>query len=257
MSDFNLSYDVEDNVGILTVERPPVNAFRYQDLAKLTERLRSLPESDERVVAFTTEGKKTFSAGHDVNEFLDDDPADAEYRDEVYMTLLKTVYEAPMPIVVGVDGAAVGAGAIVASLCDIRVASPDASFAIPELNVGIIGGFGPMRRVLPDGVARHMLYTGEALSADRAHELGMVSELANDAAARTVELAKAIAANSPDALRAARAQVVESQPEWPIEEYRQERAHIAALREVPNTDEAAAAFLEDRVPEYEEPQYEP
>lgn len=257
MSDLTLSYDVTDSVGKLTVDRPPVNALRYRDLESLTELLVSLPQADERVVAFTTGGEKTFSAGHDVSEFRDYDPADAEYRDEVYTDLLKAVYESPLPTVVGVDGAAVGAGAIVTSLCDVRIASPDASFSIPEINVGIVGGFGPLRRVLPDGVARHMLYTGEALSAERAHALGMVAELADDARARAVELAGEMAEKSPDALRAARAQVVESQPDWPLAEYRREREHIAELRELPNTGEAAAAFIEDRDPEFGDPEYEP
>lgn len=257
MSELSLSYAIEDDVGILTVDRPPVNALRYRDLEELTELLRSLPQSGERVVAFTTGGDKTFSAGHDVSEFEEYDPTDAEYRDSVYMNLLETVYESVVPIVVGVDGAAVGAGAIVASLCDVRVASPGASFSIPEINVGIIGGYGPLRRVLPDDVARHMLYTGEPISAKRAYELGMVSELADDATSRAVELSREIATNSPDALRAARTQVIDSQPDWPIEEYRQERAHIAELRQCPNTAEAAAAFIEDRNPEFDEPQYDP
>lgn len=257
MSDLSLSYDVADDVGVLTVDRPPVNALRYRDLEAIRDLLESLPRSGERVMAFTTGGDKTFSAGHDVSEFQDYDPADADYRDEVYMSLLGAVYEAPLPVVVGIDGPAVGAGAIVASLCDVRVASPDASFSIPEIDVGIVGGYGPLRRVLPDGVARHMLYTGEPLSAERAHEVGMVSEIADDAAARAVELATDIAAKSPDALRAARAQILESQPAWPIEEYRQEREHIAELRRLPNTDEAATAFIEDREPQFGAPQYDP
>jgi enoyl-CoA hydratase len=192
-----------------------------------------------------------------VSEFQGYDPDDAAYRDEVYMELLEAVYESPLPIVVGVDGAAVGAGAIIASLCDIRVASPEGSFSIPEINVGIIGGMGPMRRVLPDGVARHMVYTGDPISAERAHELGMVSEIAEDAVERATELAGEIAENSPDALRAARGQIVERQPEWPLEEYRRERERIDDLRRLPNTDEAAAAFIENREPEFEEPTYEP
>ncbi|MFC7233492.1 enoyl-CoA hydratase/isomerase family protein [Saliphagus sp. GCM10025308] len=160
MSKEILSYEVDDAVGVVTIDRPPVNALRYQDLEALTDLLDSLPREDERVIALTTGGDRTFSAGHDVTEFREYDPDAASYRDEVYMNLLETVYDHPLPIVVGVDGPAVGAAAIIASLCDLRVASAGASFAIPEITVGIVGGYGPLRRLLPDGVARHMLYTG-------------------------------------------------------------------------------------------------
>ncbi|MFC7236993.1 enoyl-CoA hydratase/isomerase family protein [Saliphagus sp. GCM10025317] len=257
MSKEILSYEVDDAVGVVTIDRPPVNALRYQDLEALTDLLDSLPREDERVIALTTGGDRTFSAGHDVTEFREYDPDAASYRDEVYMNLLETVYDHPLPIVVGVDGPAVGAAAIIASLCDLRVASAGASFAIPEITVGIVGGYGPLRRLLPDGVARHMLYTGNPLPADRAYDLGMVSELVEDPRERAVNLATNIASKSPDAVNAARAVVRECQPAEPIEEYRLERDHIAELRQVPNTQEAAAAFLEDRDPEFGPAEYEP
>lgn len=251
MTDRELTYEVDGRVGVVTYSRPPVNALRYEDIAALDERLANCPEGDELAVVFATGGDRTFSAGHDVDEFGSGDAPAGEAATETYMSALETVYEFPLPLVAAVDGPAVGAGAILASLCDDRVVEPDASFAITEINVGIIGGLGPMKRVLPDGVARRMAYTGETLSAERAHELGLASELADDAQAAARDLAGTIAENSPDAVRAAKASAVEGQAMGPLEEYRREREYIDELREGADADEAAAAFLADRDPEFE------
>lgn len=252
MTDPELTYETDGRVGVVTYTRPPVNALRYEDLATLAEFLSDLPEGDELAVVFATGGDRTFSAGHDVNEFNAEDVPGGSEATEIYMRVLETVYEFPLPLVAAVDGPAVGAGAILASLCDDRVVGPEASFAITEINVGIIGGLGPMKRVLPDGVARRMAYTGESLSAERARELGLASELADDPHAAARELAASIAANSPDAVRAAKASAIEGQPDWPLEEYRRERDYIDEIRAGEHAAEAADAFLEGRDPEFEE-----
>lgn len=251
MTDASIEYTVENRVGTLTLSRPSVNAMRYQDLAALDDFLSELPEGEELAVVFETAGEKTFMAGHDVNEFLDYDVEEEPGHTETYLSLLDTVYEFPLPVIAAVDGPAVGAGCILPSLCDIRVASPDAHFAVTEINVGIIGGLGPMKRVFPDGVARRMAYTGDAVGAERAYDLGMVEELADDPTAAAQDIAADIASLSPDAVRAAKESAIEGQPDWPVEEYAQEREYNAQLRKEDNAEEAAAAFLEDREPEFE------
>ena len=251
MTDAIIDYEVEDGIGTLTLSRPPVNAMRYEDLGALDDIFSELPHGEERAVVFETAGEKTFMAGHDVNEFLDYDLEEEPAHTETYLSLLDTVYEFPLPIIAAVDGPAVGAGCILPSLCDIRVASPDAHFAVTEINVGVIGGLGPMKRVFPDGIARRMAYTGDSVSAERAYEVGMVEELADDPTAAAQAIAADIAAKSPDAVRAAKESAIEGQPEWPVEEYAQEREYNAKLRAGENAEEAAAAFLENREPEFE------
>jgi enoyl-CoA hydratase len=225
--------------------------MRYDDFAALDEALADLPREDELAVVFSTGGDRTFLAGHDVEEFGAHGPEAAAEHTEIYMSTLASVYECPVPLIAAVDGPAVGAGAILASLCDMRVAAPDAGFAITEINVGIIGGLGPLKRLLPDGVARRLAYTGEELPAERAHELGMVEELAAEPVAAATDLADTIAAQSPDAVRAAKASAIEGQPDWPLTDYRRERGYIDDLREGDNAAEAARAFLEDREPDFE------
>lgn len=251
MSDPDLTYEVDGRVGIVTYTRPPVNAFRYEDLARLDRFLSGLPDGDELAVVLATGGERTFSAGHDVTEFGAPDVPTGDEATELYVSTLETIYEFPLPLIAVVDGPAVGAGAIIASLCDDRIVGPNGSFAITEINVGIIGGLGPLRRVLPDGVARRLAYTGEPLPAERAHELGLASELAADPFEAALALARKIAANSPAAVRAATASAIDGQPAWPIEAYRREREYLDELRAGPNAAEAAQAFLEDRDPEFQ------
>jgi len=251
MTELEITPTVENDVVTVSLSRPPVNAVRYEDVRSLTEFFDSLSTEDGLACVITTGGEKTFMAGHDVDEFVDYEPANADSYTETYMSFIDTVYTLPIPTIVAVDGPAVGAGAIFASLCDLRVASPDATFALPEINVGIVGGFGPIRRLLPDSVARRMLYTGEEITADRAYELGMVSELADDPHRAATELGETIASKSPDAVRAARRVTIESQPRWPIEEYRREREAIDRLRRGTNAEEAAEAFLENRDPDFQ------
>lgn len=251
MAEADLTYDVDGRVGMLTYSRPPVNAFRYQDLAALEGTLSGLPEGDELAVVLATGGETTFSAGHDVTEFGSEDVPTGEAATEVYVGALTAVYEFSLPLIAAVDGPAVGAGAILASLCDDRVVGPAATFAITEINVGIIGGLGAMRRVLPDGIARRMAYTGESISAQRAFDLGLASELADDPVVAARSLAESIAGKSPAAVRAAKASAIEGQPDWPIAAYRRERGYLDDLREDPDAGEAAAAFLEDREPDFQ------
>lgn len=244
MTEFELTYEVVDRVGRLHISRPPVNAVRHRDLRAVQELLAGLPHEDELAVVMSTAGNRAFIGGHEVSEFIDADPEDEPLRRDTYVAFLKTLYELAVPSVVAVDGPAVGAGAIITSLCDICIASRDAEFALAEINVGIIGGYAPLRRVLPDGVVRYMVYTGESIPCKRAHQLGMVTITDDRPRERALECAEKIASKRPDAIRAARTFIRESQPDNPIRGYRRERDFVAELRKSPEASEAARAFLD-------------
>lgn len=250
MTGFELTYEVADRVGRLHIGRPPVNAVRHRDLRAVQELLSGLPEEDELAMVMSTAGDRAFIGGHEVSEFVDADPDDEPQRRDTYVTFLETLYELTVPSVVAIDGPAVGAGAIIASLCDICIASRDAEFTLAEIDVGIIGGYAPLRRVLPDGVVRYMVYTGESIPCERAHQLGMVTVTDDQPRERALECAGKIASKRPDAVHAARTFIRESQPVDPIEGYRRERDFVADLRQSPEAAEAARAFL-DRTPDDE------
>ncbi|MCC9195093.1 crotonase/enoyl-CoA hydratase family protein [Arthrobacter sp. zg-Y916] len=104
------------------------------------------------------------------------------------------------PVIAAVEGWCIGGGVDVISAADIRIASPGATFSIREVRVGIVADLGSLQRlpaIIGAGATRHLALTGEDFTAQRAHELGLVTELADDVVARGRELAGRIAANPP------------------------------------------------------------
>src|SRR3546814_11620425 len=85
-----------------------------------------------------------------------------------------------MPVIAVIDGYALGAGMVIASLCDLRIASDEARFGLPEIAGGTVGGARHLLRVLPQGTVRHLALTGEHLSAERARQLGFVEQVRSD-----------------------------------------------------------------------------
>lgn len=252
MSESTVEYETDERVGVVTIDRPPVNALRYEDLDALAERFESLPSDEELAVVLAGGGDGTFIAGHDVGEFS---AADAEVHadgTETYARLAEAIYECPLPTVAAVHGPALGTGMVLACLCDVRVASTDATFGLPEIDVGVVAGLGLASRLLPEGTARHLMYTGDSITGERAHELGMVSVLSERPVAEAVEYAETVAAKSPDAVLAAKRLAVEQQSDRPLERLRREREASEELLRGSNAREAVQAFLEDREPEFEQ-----
>ena len=141
-----------DGVALVTINRPPVNALTlalYADIADLFDSMADW--NDVNVAVLTGSGTRAFCAGLDLKEFLaasvDDDPE----RAKVVRRCFASVRHAAIPTIAAVNGPALGAGAVLASVCDIRIASETATFGMPEINVGRCGGTAHMGRHLPQG----------------------------------------------------------------------------------------------------------
>lgn len=251
MTDPTLEYETRDHVGIVTIDRPPVNALRYEDLDAMADLLEDLPADGELAVVLSGNGDRAFVAGHDVKEFADAPAAVHEAGTETYARLAESLYGCPVPTIAAVDGPALGTGMVIAALCDVRIASPDAAFGLPEIDVGVVAGFGLAGRIFPGGVARNMVYTGNPISGERAYDLGAASVLADDPTVAAIERAKDIAAKSPDAVLAAKRLLIEQQSDRPLARLRSERETSEALLRRPNAREAVRSFLEDREPDFE------
>lgn len=176
-----LQVTVEGGVARVLLDRKPVNAFNFAFYGQMTDTLTELRTRDDiGVLVMGSAIDKVFSAGADINDFkaVAAKPDSGESREAAVSGMLHAVREFPYPTIAVVDGAAVGAGAVLASLCDIRVASTRAWFSIPEIDVTRIGGGHHLRRLLPEGMLRRLFFTGERLPADRAFQLGIVEEIA-------------------------------------------------------------------------------
>jgi enoyl-CoA hydratase/carnithine racemase len=189
-----------DGVAWLTLNRPDVlNAMNMavrDDLWSLLQAVRDDPEI--RVAVIQGAGDRAFSAGADISEF-GTAPSYAESRRarrdrDVWALML----EITKPLIAAVHGFAYGAGCELPLLCDIRIASEDARFALPEVTLGYIpsaGGTQTLPRTIPPGIAREMILTGDAIDARRALAIGLVNRvvprerLHDEAAALAAKLA--------------------------------------------------------------------
>lgn len=204
MKDLPFRCERRDRVTIFWIGRPPVNALRFSDYADLARLLRALDAAgDASCVVLAGEGTRAFIGGHDLNEFAAMTPADLEAMLPLAQDLHKALIEAKLPIIAAVTGAAIGNGLAIAALCDYRIAAKSATFSLPEIKRGVIGGAAAIARLVPDGVMRRLVLTGEKIDAAHALEIGLVDEVGefHDVVPRGISLAMQIASNRPEALR--------------------------------------------------------
>jgi enoyl-CoA hydratase len=248
-----LLLSIENHVAVVTINRPDkrnaLNATVRRELIEALDRLRN--DDAARVVVITGAGDKAFIAGADITEFAQRTPVDqrlvmAERR------IFDEVAEFPKPVIAMINGFALGGGCELALACDVRIAGKSAKLGQPEIKLGIIpGGGGTQRlpRMVGVGNALRLILTGELIAADEAHRLGLVDVLVEDVElqSRTMQIAHAMAAHSPLALRLAKTAVRASE-DMPLS------AGLAFERELfitafgsEDKKEGVAAFFEKRV----------
>jgi len=247
----DVSWDIDGRVGTITLDRPPVNALRTKTYTELAEALEALVAERRLSVAILRSGSaRIFSAGADVKE-LPMSPQRDEERQRLARAVFERILRFPVPVICAVPGPALGGGCALAAVSDIRLATRDASFGVPEINVGRAGGARFLMRLLPQGVVRRAYLTGTPISADDALRLGLVNELFDDAQSLDIgayELAREIAAKSPTAIRLAK-QSLDLAERLPIESgYEVEQQFSLRLASTPDALEAASAFREKRQP---------
>jgi enoyl-CoA hydratase len=201
--------EVRGPVAVLTLNRPDrLNAIGRDVLGLLAEAV-ARAAADDRVRALVVAGAgRAFSAGADLGEIEALPDSRAFRRFVARMTdVYQMITDCPKPSVAALHGVAFGGGLELALACDLRVAEAGARLGVPEIKLGMLPGAGGTQRLprlVPAGVAKQMILTGEPVTAERAHALGLVNELAGPGEALTVALALAgqLAARAPLALAA-------------------------------------------------------
>jgi len=210
-----LIYEKSDSIAYVTLHRPQVlNIYNIQmrdDLYQVLQAIRDDPEV--RVAIFKGAGEKAFCAGADLSEFLTaPSPVIARqvrFGRDVWGLFLSI----PQPLIAAVHGYVLGSGIEIALCCDIRIASEDARFGLPEVGLGIIpaaGGTQTLPRIIGRGRALEMLLTNRWLTSAEAFQFGLVNRVVpKDKLLDTAgELAKKIASYDPKAVRNAKQAVV-------------------------------------------------
>lgn len=254
--------EITDSIALVTLDRPKVNALSGDMFREIADTFHNLGRSREAVVAvLTAPGERVFCAGVDledsarrharklnenetVQDLLDSGLAPRECFD--------AIMNCPLPVIGAINGAAVGAGLVIASCCDIIIASENARFAVPEIKVGVLGAGRHLQRMIGPYKMRRMFFTGDFVSAEEFYRLGVIEavvppgELMNTA----LNLAKRIGANSPIGLRLGK-ESLNRVEHMPVREgYRIEQSYTTLIKQFNDSDEAANAQREKRPPKW-------
>src|SRR5687768_16282940 len=204
----NLLVERDGAVATVTINRPKVlNALNAQTLDELRRTILVLKRDDGvRVVIITGAGERSFIAGADINELAVQTPVTGREHARSGQHILDLIEQMGKPVIAAINGFALGGGCELAMACTIRIASDTARLGQPEVNLGIIPGYaGTQRlaRLIGRGRALELLLTGDHVTADEAHRLGLVNEVVPAAGLmdEARKLAAALASKAPVASR--------------------------------------------------------
>lgn len=239
-------------VVILRLNHPPLNILTTPLLDEMREKVVELSHDPRvRAVVVTGSGEKAFSGGADVREMLSMSRAASARHSAKGQTLYNLLERAPFPVIAAVRGYCVGGGCEMVQACDFVIASDDAFFGQPEINIGVIPGWGGSQR-LPRTIgpvrARRWIMTGDRVGAAQALQDGLVDRVVPpaDLVEAAVDLGRTLASKPAEALAAAKYLINHATDPGRLKGLEYERELWGRLFETPGQQEGMRAFLEKR-----------
>ncbi len=263
-----VSVTIENRIAFVTIDRPPVNALTHDMFAEIAATFDSLSASRDASVAIlrAAPASRLFCGGVDLQDspkryradgrFEDEGPLiDARYQVDpgrVVRDCFFSMYDCAIPVIAAVHGKCIGAGVVLVASCDLVVASDDASFALTEINVGVLGGVRHAQRLVGVHLAKRMFLTGEFVSANELYRRGAIEAVVPVASLLDAALALAdpISRKSPIAVRLAKESANRVEPMSLKDGYRLEQDYTGRVKRHADSDEARVAFMEKRDPEF-------
>jgi enoyl-CoA hydratase len=247
-----LNVSISNFVATLVMNAPPVNALTRTLNDELTIALDRVSEMDEvRAVILTAEGK-VFCAGADLKGRAEviKGPGDLPAHSRRTRECFHAIRECAKPVVVAVNGAALGSGVAMVASSDIIIASNKATLGLPEVDVGLLGGCRHAMRLFSHSRLRRMALTGYRVSADEMYRLGIIEAVVEPEALMEAALALAttIAAKSPVSTRMGKHTLNVIEDMSLRDGYRYEQDMTAIIGKTDDAKEAQAAFREKRSP---------
>jgi enoyl-CoA hydratase len=207
----NLLIDIEEHIALVTINRPAaLNALNEEVLEELAAAFASL-EKNESVacIILTGSGPKSFVAGADIAAMRPLDAVAAAHFARRGHAVLNKIENFPKPVIAAVNGFALGGGCELAMACDIRIGAENARFGQPEVNLGVIPGFGGtlrLARLIGKGRAKELIFTGDIVDAAEAYRIGLVNKVvpADELLTAARSMAAKITSKGPVAVRFAK-----------------------------------------------------
>jgi len=270
-----IEVESKDDIAILLIDNPPMNVLCTKLLKELDEALDELESINPKAVVITGKGK-AFVAGADIKEMIDMSPEEARDYSELGQGVLDKIEHFPVPVIAAVNGFALGGGTEVAAACDIRIASKNAKFGQPEVNLGVIPGFGGtqrLARLVGLGDAKYLIFTGKIIGAQQGHDIGLIQEIVPDdnrkdsdtesdkvnqiqkyraVVSRAVDIAEEISTKGPIAIKKAKSIINKGMDGTLDNGQRLERKGFSELFSTEDQKEGMKAFIEKRKPEFKD-----
>ena len=209
-----LKVERNEGVTVMKISAPKsLNALNSTILKEIDDFSGSL-DATTRVLIITGDGEKSFVAGADISEMAHlDEPQGFEFG-RLGAQVFRRIETLPIPVIAAVNGFALGGGCELAMSCDIRIASNKAKFGQPEVGLGIIPGFSGTYRLpklIGQGYAKEMIYTGKVIRADEALRIGLVNAVyePEELMDKAMEMAQMMLKNAPVAISLAKQSINE------------------------------------------------
>ena len=254
-----MSIDVtrDGAVAIVTVNRPEaLNALNLETIQELRSALQAVATDDSvRAVVLTGAGEKAFIAGADIKYMSTLTVLEARAWGALGHACASLLESMPKPTIAAINGFALGGGCEMALGCDIRYASTKAKLGQPEINLGILPGWGGSQRlprVVGLGIAKELIFTGRMVDAAEAARIGLVNAVfePEELLPKTLELAQQLAGKSPSALAFAKQATNLALQGSVADGLAQEATLFAALFATEDQSEGMGAFIEKRPPSF-------
>jgi enoyl-CoA hydratase len=204
----NIIVEKENQITTVTINRPKaLNALNKETLLEILCCFQGLSEDqDTRVVILTGAGKKSFVAGADISFMQQLNAQEGRAFGQLGHKVTSTIENLPQPVIAAINGFALGGGCELALACDMRFASENAKFGQPEVNLGVIPGFGGTQRLprlIGKGLANELLFSGNIIDAAEALRIGLINRIypQENLLAECLKLAKTMSSRGPGAVR--------------------------------------------------------
>ncbi len=255
---------VEDRIAVLTIDHPPVNSFNKQVVTELDEAIDQLLADDEvKAIIITGGGTHAFVAGADIPEIKEllENPGEnyaaaREFLERGQRVFLK-IERATKPVIAAINGFCLGGGLELAMACHMRICSDRARLGQPEINLGLIPGWGGtqrLSRLTNKGKAIELILTGDMLTAQEAYRIGLVNKVVPAGAVlkEARDLARKIVSKSKFPIAAALKAITEGLETTIEEGLKVEAEQFVALASTEDIREGVNAFLEKRQPKFQD-----
>lgn len=247
------------NYAILWVDNPKTRNALSVPIVEHMDKLVDEVVADKEIhcLIITGGGEKSFAAGADISKLVNMSPEESRYSIEVGHKLFSKIETLDIPVIAAVNGYCLGGGLEISMCCDIRVCSANAKFGLPEINIGMIPGWGGtlrLPRLIGESRAKNMLLRGKMITAQEAQDYGLVAEVyenVDELRVKAEELAKELAAKAPITMKIDKRLVYDAANKQPTDIAQRDALALGFVYTTHDAKEGLTAFLEKRAPKYE------